>query len=63
MSADLVLLKEYYDGLGVARVDFNQEGLANLRSDLEEAGEYGLANLISKMTNPEELWEYLGEEE
>jgi hypothetical protein len=34
-----------------------------LKSELKEAGEYGLADLVGNLKSPEEFFEYVQEEE
>lgn len=63
MSEELVLLKEYFDGLGVGRDDFTMRHLSLLRSELKQAGESGLADMVARFSSPTELFDYIGEEE
>ncbi len=62
MSEELVLLKEYMDSLGLSQKELDRTDLINLSNELYDAGEFGLARLVGGL-RPEELREYVGEEE
>lgn len=63
MSEELVLLKEYVRALGLDAKKATVADLDNLESSLRNSGEFGLARLIADLSGPEELLEYVGEEE
>jgi hypothetical protein len=63
LSEELTLLREYYESLELNRKEMTLEDLAMLKSELKEAGEYGLADLVGNLKSPEEFFEYVQEEE
>lgn len=63
MSEELVLLKEYMWGMGIDKKVLTNEDLVNLANALKDAGELGLARFVEDLNGPEELLEYVGEEE
>lgn len=63
MSEELVLLKEYMWGMGIDKKVLTNEDLVNLANTLNDAGEFGLARFVEGLNGPEELLEYVGEEE
>lgn len=63
MFEELVLLKEYISGLGLNQNKMTDEDLIVLKNELKDAGEFGLARLVEGLSGPEELLEYVGEEE
>jgi hypothetical protein len=62
MSEELTVLKEYYESLGLNQKVMTVDDLLLLKNELTEAGEFGLARLVSGMTSPEDLLDYVGEE-
>lgn len=63
MSEELIVLKEYIDSLGFEPKTMTKEDLVTLKNELKEAGEMGLSRLIASLSGPEELLDYVGEEE
>ena len=63
MSEDLTVLKEYLEGLNLKPTKMTDEDLVLLRDELKDAGEFGLARLIDGLSGPQELLDYVGEEE
>jgi hypothetical protein len=63
VSEDLTVLKEYLEGLNLKPTKMAEEDLVLLKNELKDAGEFGLARLIEGLSGPEELLEYVGEEE
>lgn len=63
MSEELTVLKEYIQGLGINPKNTTKEELTLLKEELMDAGEFGLARLVKELNGPEELLEYVGEEE
>ena len=63
MSEELVLLKEYAESLGLIGKELTHDDLVDLKQELRDAGEMGLANFISALGGPKELEDYLVEEE
>lgn len=63
MSEELILLKEYIDGLGFDIKLMTKDDLNLLKYELKEAGEFGLADLVMSLKNPQELLDYVGEQE
>lgn len=63
MSEELVLLKEYIQGLNLDLKALTNEDLSVLKNELKDVGEFGLARLIEGLNGPEELLEYVGEDE
>ena len=62
MSEDLVLLREYADSLGLIGKELDNDDWAELRAELNNAGEHGLYGFVRALKSPKELEEYLGEE-
>ena len=58
-----MVLKEYFDLLNLGGKTLTFEDMQALKTELLEAGEFGLARLVSDLTHPNELLEYLGEED
>lgn len=63
MSEELIVLKEYVDSLRMAPENTTRDSLSTLKHELLDAGEFGLAHLVAQLNKPEELWDYIGEEE
>ena len=64
MSEEQVILQEYFEGLGFNNKEvLTQEDLRDLRNELKEAGELALANWVASLGSPEELLEYVKEEQ
>lgn len=63
MLEELAVLKEYFESLGLNNKEITQEDLFELKTELKDAGEFGLADLISKLKDPKEILDYIGEEE
>ena len=63
MSEELIVLKEYIESLGLNQKALTNEDLVVLKNELKDAGEFGLARLVEGLSGPEELLEYVGEEE
>ena len=62
VSEELIVLKEYIESLGFDPTNMSMDDLINLKNELKNAGEFGLARLVSTLNNPGELLEYVGEE-
>lgn len=63
MSEELILLKEYIESLGFDPKQMDQDDLNILKYELKQAGEFGLADLVKSLKSPEELLDYVGDEE
>jgi hypothetical protein len=63
MSEELTVLNEYYMSLGLNQKEITLDDLANLKEELLEAGEYGLARLVGSFSSPQDLLDYVGEEQ
>ncbi len=50
-------------GMGIDKKVLTNEDLVNLANTLNDAGEFGLARFVEGLNGPEELLEYVGEEE
>jgi hypothetical protein len=61
MSEELTVLKEYYEGLGLAQKELTVEDIQELKSELTDAGEFGLARLVGTLNSPSELLDYIGD--
>lgn len=60
---ELTVLVEYFDSLGLNRTKLTREDLVNLKNELKEAGEFGLARLVESLEDPQDLLDYIGGEE
>jgi hypothetical protein len=63
MSEELTVLKEYYQGLGLGQKELSMADVVALKNELLDAGEFGLARLVAGLSTPQELLDYVGEEE
>ena len=61
MSEELIVLKEYIQGLGFDPRSATARNLYDLRAALLDAGEFGLARFVYGLRVPEELMEYIGD--
>jgi hypothetical protein len=61
MTEEGIVLKEYFDSLGLDEENLSKEDLIQLKNELKEAGELGLANWVGNLKDPNELLDYIGE--
>ena len=60
---EMYVLQEYFESLGLKGKVLTNEDLALLKSELKDAGEFGLAQWVGALKNPIELLDYIKEEE
>lgn len=63
MSEELTVLKEYIDSLGFDPKKMTKQDLVTLSNELYDADEEGLARLVGGLKSPQELMDYVGDEE
>jgi hypothetical protein len=63
VSEELVLLKEYIEALNMEPTKMTEQDLVTLSNALYDASEFGLARLVGGLKDPQELLDYVGEEE
>ncbi len=63
MSEDLILIKEYIDGLGLKVREMKEEEFLTLSEAIKDDGDSGLAALVLRLKDSGDIQEYLEEEE